>query len=233
MRIAILSDIHSNLQALTRAFSIIDQEMIDEIYCLGDIVGYGGNPNECVQIIRQRAIKCVLGNHDLAAVKPTESSYFTKPGRIAAEWTNIVLTAENREFLNSLPYLGQTNICTIVHASPHRPEAWEYVMSLDSASSQFNHFEKEVCFIGHTHVPFICGEDLKTFDFQKGKRFLINVGSVGQPRDHNPQLSFGIFDSEAWTYENVRLSYDVASAADAIRKNGLPRFLADRLFKGV
>ncbi len=233
MRFAILSDIHANVQALERALEEVRKRNADEIYCLGDIVGYGANPNECVTLVRERATKFVLGNHDLAALDTSVAEYFTRDGRIAAEWTHSVLTTENAQFLSALPYCLEIPPATLVHANAGSPEIWNYIISLEDAQPQFDHFQTTICFIGHTHIPFVCAEDLKTFEFQKGQRFLINVGSIGQPRDHNPQLSFGIFDSEAWTYENVRLSYDVASAADAIRKAGLPRFLADRLFKGV
>ncbi len=233
MRIAILSDIHSNLQALIRALSVIDELRVDRVFCLGDIVGYGGNPNECLTLIRKRASQCVLGNHDLAAVDTSHAQYFTRDGRIAAEWTHEILTKENSEFLSNLPYTFESNGLTLVHASPSEPERWNYILSLEEARPQFEHFKTRVCFIGHTHVPFICGEDLKTFTVTQKGRFLINVGSVGQPRDGNPQLSFGIFDTDQWTYENIRADYDIPGAADAIIENGLPPPLAQRLFNGL
>src|SRR3990167_7863820 len=128
MKIAILSDIHSNLEALLKTFTILDDLRIEEIYCLGDIVGYGGSPNECVNLIRKRASRCVLGNHDLAAIDTSHASYFTKPGRIAAEWTHEVLTSQNLDYLSSLPYRLDTEFGTIVHANPARPEEWEYIV---------------------------------------------------------------------------------------------------------
>ncbi|MBP1647601.1 MAG: putative phosphodiesterase [Bacteroidetes bacterium] len=233
MRFAVISDIHSNIQALTRALATIDERGADKIYCLGDIVGYGGNPNECVDLIRARAALCVLGNHDMAAVDPEHADYFSRPGRIAIEWTHSVLTQQNIEFLASLPFVASTEVCTLVHASPLDPPLWQYVLSLQVAKPQFQAFSTPICFIGHTHVPGICGEDLKTFVLKKGKRFLINVGSVGQPRDGNPQLSFGFFDVEAWKYENIRVTYDIDKAAQAIRIQGLPSTLATRLYQGV
>jgi len=233
MRIAILSDIHSNLEALTKAFETIDQSDVDEVYCLGDIVGYGARPNECVDLIRQRATKCVLGNHDLAAVDISEAGYFTKHGRVAAEWTNKILSDENRQFLSKLPYRDESGSITLVHANPEEPEHWAYIVTLEDAEPQFEHFRSQLCFIGHSHIPFICGEDLESFELKKEVRFLINVGSVGQPRDGHPELSFGILDTGEWTYQNVRAAYDVKSAANAIVENGLPQFLADRLFRGV
>jgi len=233
MRLAILSDIHSNLQALIQAFSLIDTLRIDEVYCLGDIVGYGANPNECTDLIRKRAAKCVLGNHDLAALDTSHAQSFTTHGRIAAEWTHGVLTKENYDFLSSLPYVVESTLFTLVHASPGMPQQWHYILSLEDAAPQFKHFATQLCFIGHTHVPFLCGEDLKTFRLKQGIRALINVGSVGQPRDGNPQLSFGVLDTDAWTYENIRADYDIQTAAEAIIARGLPDFLAQRLFRGV
>ncbi len=233
MRIAVISDIHSNIQALTQALSIIDERQVDKIYCLGDIVGYGGNPNECLDLIRERASLCILGNHDLASIDPANAEFFSRPGRIAIEWTHSVLTPDNANFLSSLPYTASIDICTLVHASPLDPEQWQYVLSLQVAKMQFPAFPTQLCFIGHTHVPAVCGEDLKTFVLKKEKRFLINVGSVGQPRDGNPQLSFGLLDTGTWKYENVRASYDIDKAAQAIRSMGLPSTLAARLYQGA
>ena len=233
MKIAVISDIHSNVQALLAALSDIDSRGIHQIYCLGDIVGYGGSPNECVDLIRQRASAIVLGNHDQAALKPSDGNYFTKPGKIAAEWTNKVLTDQNRQFLASLPFTAEAGICTLAHASPNVPPAWQYVDSIEAARAQFAHFATELCFIGHTHVPAICAEDLKTFKFKKDLRFLINVGSIGQPRDGNSHLSYGILDTDAWSYENIRIPYDIRAAAAAINSQGLPAVLAKRLSQGL
>jgi predicted phosphodiesterase len=233
MRIAIVSDIHSNFQALTKALSIIDELRIDEIYCLGDIVGYGGSPNECTELIRKRAVKCILGNHDIAAIDVSHAENFTRPGKIAIEWTHDVLMKENREFLATLPYMESSSLMTLAHASPAEPERWHYITSLQDAAPQFEYFTSPLCFIGHTHVPFICGEDMKTLYLKKGIRSLINVGSVGQPRDGNPQLSFGVFDTDAWTYRNIRADYDVQLAAQTIIGQGLPQKLGERLFHGM
>ena len=233
MKIAVISDIHSNLQALLAALTDINGRGIDQIYCLGDIVGYGGSPNECVELIRQRAAVSVLGNHDQAALNPSDVNNFTKPGKLVSEWTNKVLTDANRQFLAALPFTAETGICTLVHASPEAPPAWQYVDSMDAARVQFAHFATELCFIGHTHVPALCGEDFKTFKFKKNLRFLVNVGSIGQPRDGNPHLSYGILDTDAWSYENIRIPYDIRGAAKAITSQGLPAVLAKRLSQGL
>lgn len=232
MRIAILSDIHSNLQALTTAFSIIEHSRIDTVYCLGDIVGYGANPNECVELVRERCDHVVVGNHDVAAVDPVYAAYFTKPGRIAAEWTHSVLHGDHREYLASLPYTIVADELTLVHASPANPEAWEYVQSLEIAGRQFSAFSTKICFIGHTHIPFICGENLRTFVFKSTLRMLVNVGSVGQPRDGNPNLCLGILDTDAETFTHVRSEYDAAGACKAIIDAGLPAALGKRLLHG-
>lgn len=131
------------------------------------------------------------------------------------------------------PYREEEKSLTLVHANPAEPEDWEYVISLEDVKPQFEYFKSSLCFIGHSHIPFVCGQDTKTFYVKKGLRFLVNVGSVGQPRDGNPQLSFGLLNTDQWTYENVRADYDIAGAAEAIVSNNLPRFLADRLFRGV
>jgi len=233
MKIAVISDIHSNLQALLAALTDINGRGIDQIYCLGDIVGYGGSPNECVELIRQRAAVSVLGNHDQAALNPSDVNNFTKPGKLVSEWTNKVLTDANRQFLAALPFTAKAGLCTLVHASPQFPPAWEYIDSMDAAKAQFAHFKTELCFIGHTHVPALCGEDMKTFRFKKDNRFLINVGSIGQPRDGNPHLSYGILDTDAWSYENIRIPYDIRGAAKAITSQGLPAVLAKRLSQGL
>ena len=232
MRYAILSDIHSNFSALMRALSIIDTLRIDHIYCLGDIVGYGAQPNHCVSLIRERAAFSVLGNHDLGALDPREADYFHEDGRAAVEWTNRILTKENAAYLASLPYKHESDLFTLVHASPQNPQQWNYVMSVEDAGLQFPHFSTQYCFIGHSHIPTVCGEDLETFSFVKDKRFLINVGSVGQPRDGNPMLSFGVLDTDVWSFEIIRAEYNIAQTARAILDAGLPSSLADRLFMG-
>jgi predicted phosphodiesterase len=233
MRLAILSDIHSNLQALEAALELIDQLRVDEIHCLGDIVGYGGNPNECVALVQERCDKVVKGNHDLATVDLSHSDFHPEAGKIANAWTFKTLFEENLSYLAWLPFRHVGVDFTLVHASPESPFDWKYVNSVQAASRQFAHFSTPVCFVGHTHVPAVIGEDLQSFKLRRGLKFLINVGSVGQPRDGNPQLSFGIIDTVAWTYENIRADYDIKGAKEAIIRAGLPAILGDRLEQGI
>jgi predicted phosphodiesterase len=235
MRIAIISDIHSNLHAFTKALALIKELGADTIYCLGDIVGYGSHPNECIDLIREKSSLCVIGNHDNALLNSAQIQYLPPEGQIAAVWTQNILTQENRKFLSQLNYKCELNIATLVHANPKDPENWSYVMNLEEAALQFQYFSTRVCFIGHSHIPSVCGEDLKTFQITKYNniRFLINVGSIGQPRDGNPQLSFGLLDTDTWTYKNIRSEYDVSAAAQSILDNNLPQSLATRLLYGI
>jgi diadenosine tetraphosphatase ApaH/serine/threonine PP2A family protein phosphatase len=235
MRVAIISDIHSNLEALQKALEIIDEKKVEEIVCLGDLVGYGANPNECVELTRKRASRILLGNHDQAAFDLSQTEHFNRHARTAAYWTNQTLTQENLEFLKSLPFQHVIDDLTFVHASPRDPEQWEYVFSAHEAKTNFPSFQTRICFVGHTHIPGVFPEDLK---MQKSKvtrenRYIINVGSVGQPRDGNWKLSFGVFDTSAWTYDLIRSEYDVQTALEKIVAADLPRFLADRLLVGI
>lgn len=232
MKIAIISDIHSNLEAFKEALAEVEKERVDEIICLGDIVGYGANPNECVDLVREITPHVLLGNHDEAAIDLSKTEYFNPYARIAAEWTHQTLTEENRAYIASLPFTLERNGLFFVHASPLDPEEWNYILTSSDALENFDSFDTDVCFVGHSHVPEVFGEDPWSREVVRGEKFIVNVGSIGQPRDGDPRLSFGIFDTEDWTYRNVRSEYDIELAAFKIRKVGLPQNLADRLFVG-
>lgn len=232
MRIAIISDIHSNLEALNRALTEIEREKVDDIVCLGDIVGYGANPNECVDIVRNLTESVLLGNHDEAAIDLTKTEFFNPFARIAAEWTGQTLTEENSAYLGGLGLTLEKHGLFFVHASPADPGEWNYILTPSDAAENFDAMPVDVGFVGHSHVPEVFCEDLWTKEIVKGEKFIVNVGSIGQPRDGNPALSYGIFDTDLWTYRNVRLDYDVELAAFKIRKAGLPKNLAERLFVG-
>lgn len=232
MRIAIISDIHSNLEALNRAMTEIEREKVDEIVCLGDIVGYGANPNECVDIIKKTTEFVLLGNHDEAAIDLSKTEFFNPFARIAAEWTSQTLTEENRDYIAGLGLTLERNGLFFVHASPVDPGEWNYILTPMDAAENFPAMPTDVGFVGHSHVPEVFCEDLWTREIVKGEKFIVNVGSIGQPRDGNPALSFGIFDTELWSYRNLRLDYDIEMAAFKIRKAGLPKNLSERLFVG-
>jgi len=233
MRLAIISDIHGNLEGLTKAFEIIDAKKIDQVYCLGDIVGYGANPNECISMLRARNVLSIIGNHDQAVIDAEKAGSLNDFARQAIDWTARQLTPESFTFLSRLPYTIVAHDCTFVHASPDEPHEWNYILSAYEAHEQFRFFSTSICWIGHSHRSSIFCEDLKTKKVEKEKRYIINVGSVGQPRNGDSRLSFGIFDTDRWEYEHVVSVYDVELARQKIIEAGLPLYLADRLLFGA
>ena len=233
MRLAVISDIHSNLEALERAFRSIDEANVDAVYCLGDVVGYNADPAACVDLVRERCEAVVLGNHDAAVAREADVDFLPADGQEAARHNRAQLSEAQRDYLADRPLTHTVENCTFVHATPDAPTAWKRLTAYPAAQAQFGHFDTDVCFIGHTHSPAVMADTLGVFRVRAGHRYLINVGSVGQPRDGNPKLSFGLFDTESFDYQNVRLDYDAAAAARKIRSaEGLPNTLADRLEAG-
>lgn len=227
MKIGILSDIHSNLEALDVIFKRFDAEKAERVYCLGDIVGYGANPNECIDRIRSSCHLTVIGNHDDVLTGRTGIQFFNSYARAALEWTGRILTDANQEFLNGLPYTAQADSVYLVHSTPADPPAWNYILREDDAERDFDALPNgATAFIGHSHIP-------ARFDDEKAHKAIINVGSVGQPRDRDPRASAGLFDTESGTFEWIRESYAIQEAARKIRQANLPEFLAARLFIGM
>lgn len=228
MRYAIISDVHSNLEALVAVLRSIDKRRIDDVICLGDIVGYGANPDEVIELIKQRAKYALLGNHDAAVFNDLTYSMMNSFAKVALTYNKRLISEENLFWLRNLPVdLKLKDICA-VHASPSNPKEWKYVITEEEAIYEMDFFDESVCLIGHTHVPVIFEKK-----FPDGReRRLINVGSVGQPRDGDYRSSYGIIDTSTLTYENVRVEYDYRMAAEKILAAGLPFYLADRLFKG-
>ncbi len=241
MRLAIISDIHSNLEALTAVLQTIDGLEVHEVICLGDVVGYGPNPNECIELVRNRASVIIAGNHDFASVGLTDTTYFNHMARVAAEWTGRMLTEAHRQFLCGLQYVYRRDTLLFVHATPEAPEQWYYLETVGDAYRSFGAFAEHICFIGHSHVPLVLslrspeGIQLETatrLELNRESRYLINVGSVGQPRDGNPDACFGVLDTEAWSFELVRVGYAFETTQEKIRAAGLPGYLAERLAVG-
>jgi predicted phosphodiesterase len=233
MKYAIISDIHSNLEALTKTLGIIDESGVDEIVCLGDIVGYGANPNECVALVQKRCSKIVIGNHDVAAIDPSVAEDFNPIAKKAVIWTSQELSDASKQFLSALPYQIKAEPALFVHSSPQEPEAWNYIINAEDAIAALRYCNEKICFIGHTHVPGIFSKRGRAKFITTDEQFLVNVGSVGQPRDGNPMLAFGIFDTEQWSYEQMRSDYEIQLASDKIFKAGLPEELGYRLMYGV
>jgi predicted phosphodiesterase len=233
VRLAIISDIHSNLEALDRTFQAIDEADADATYCLGDVVGYNADPAACVDLVRERCDAVVLGNHDAAVAWKADIDFLPPDGQEAARHNREHLSKAQRDYLADRPLTHTVANCTLVHATPDDPTAWKRLTAYPAAQAQFDHFDTDACFIGHTHSPAVMADSLGIFRVRSGHRYLINVGSVGQPRDGSSKLSFGLFDTDTFEYENVRLDYDVAAAARKIRNaDRLPNRLADRLERG-
>lgn len=241
MRYALISDIHANLEALEAVVAEIDKLSVDSIMCLGDVIGYGPNPNECAETIRQRCAVCLIGNHDEASLGEVDLSFFNYVAREAIEWTAKELSEHHKAYLRSLPYVHDFDDCMIVHASPDNPDRWNYILSLDDATQGFEAFTQQACFIGHSHTPWVIElnpagrmqvHQHYPVVLKDHHRYLINVGSVGQPRDRNPAAAFGVFDDSVREYRLIRADYDIAATQAKIRETGLPSFLADRLANG-
>lgn len=232
MRLAIISDIHANLEALEQVLADIEAAEADRLVCLGDIVGYGADPSACLDLVRERADICVLGNHDAAVFSLTERAFFNPNARLAVDWTAAQLSADDIAYLKGLPYRVSSDNFLFVHSAPRAPEQWDYVFSGMEARMYGRHFHERICFIGHSHVPGLYPIDAGVRGYSHDRRFLINVGSVGQPRDGDWRSSYGLLDTVAGSYENRRIEYDVDSAARKIISRGLPRRLAERLRMG-
>ncbi len=244
MRYAILSDVHGNLHALDAVLADLQAEKPDRVVFLGDAVGYGAFPNECVARLRAVAEIMLMGNHEYAVLHPEERTVFNPYARQAIEWTDQQLTPENRSFLAQRPLKAQleAGVCA-VHASPHNPLEWLYILQPAQAQVQFRFFEGWLCLFGHTHVPVVYreaqGPEAEVLLLGEGTlrldpeaRYLINPGSVGQPRDQDPRASYLLLDTEARTLEIRRLPYPIEQAQAAILAAGLPSFLAERLAIG-
>jgi len=241
MRYAILSDIHANLEGLTVVLNSLRRDSIDAYYCIGDIVGYGANPNECIDEIR--AISCIsaAGNHDWAAAGIIPADYFNDFAREAVEWTGSVLTSGNREFLRSLGLVLQGTGITLVHGTLVEPHAFHYMFNCGVARETFEAMQANICFVGHTHIAgFFVMDDKEGVSFnaqrqiriEPGHKYIVNAGSVGQPRDNNPRAAYCVFDTASMIVQIKRESYDVVAASRKILDAGLPRFLAERIMVG-
>ena len=240
MRYAIISDVHGNIESLERAFSLMEPE--DQVLCLGDIVGYGPTPNECIALLRTRLQHAVLGNHDLAALENFGVEYFNDAARAAIAWTQKVLNEESRAWLNSLSYEIRYPDFLMVHGAP--VNYFEYILDKRTASKAFALTDAPLVFIGHTHIAEYWvsqadgtvghrhmqhGGELR---LEEGRRYIVDVGSIGQPRDLNPEASFVFYDPQSRKVEWVRYPYPIREVQDKIHEAHLPEYLAMRLESG-
>jgi predicted phosphodiesterase len=241
MLIAIYSDVHSNLEALNAVLHSFQVHKPDRILFLGDAVGYGPDPNECVEKIFEVSDKVVAGNHDHGAVGLTDIEHFNPFARKAILWNRSILTRENQEKIHSMPFIEKEGNLFLVHASPDRPEKWTYIFSSQDASRQFSSFEGPAAFIGHTHRPGVYssqGNKMRELQesiltLQKGFRYIVNIGSVGQPRDGNPEAGYVLYDTEAKKLSFIRVQYNFRITQEKMRAGKLPDFLIERLENGT
>jgi diadenosine tetraphosphatase ApaH/serine/threonine PP2A family protein phosphatase len=245
LRAAVISDVHSNQPALEAALAAIDEAGVEEIWCLGDVVGYGAQPDTCADLIQQRCDVCLAGNHDLATLGKLDISTFSDTAAVAVEWTRENASAATLEFLRGLEPAGAREGIGLFHASPSDP-IWEYVLSIDQAEAGLNAQAQRVGLIGHSHISlfFTRADGAKAGDAQGAQAgdgallglesgaWLLNPGSVGQPRDGDPRAAWLELDTEGWTARYHRVPYDVATAAETILAAGLPSQLAERLGVG-
>ena len=241
MQYLIMSDIHANLAALEAVLD--DAPHFDEVWCLGDLVGYGPKPNECIQRVRGLPHTSLVGNHDRAALGKLDLNSFNAVARVANQWTQQQLTSSSRAYLNGLSPSRQRGDFTLAHASPREP-VWEYIMDASTAYQNFTHFHTPFCLVGHTHVPVIfeldkddnrCQVLLPPFPEPVklgAHRAIINPGSVGQPRDGDPRAGYAVLNTDKMTFEFRRVAYPIQITQELMRAQGLPLRLIDRLRVG-
>lgn len=241
MRVLVFSDVHANLTALDRILA--DAGECEAIWCLGDMVGYGPDPNECIERIRCLPnLTCILGNHDAAVLGLIEIEAFNHEARRVIQWTLQELTDANLSFLKKLPERVIVGDVTLVHGSPRQP-VWEYLLDAQTARYNFDFFDTSFCFVGHTHLPILF--HLNEIDpypiggylppnqaIQLTPREIVNPGSVGQPRDRDPRAAYAIYDTERHTFEHRRVDYDIVAVQNRMRLRGLPLRHIERLSLG-
>lgn len=238
MKIIVISDIHGNLEALNMVLEYIDKlEGEKRIVCLGDIVGYGPDPAECFNIVTSLTDIICLGNHEDAILDTDYEYQINMYAREAIKWTRTILNEEIKAAIEKLPLKIAENNVLYAHASPDDPMLWKYITNHRNAYSSLIEMEHSLCFVGHSHIPGIYSykkteRDGKKVAISKKDRTLVNVGSVGQPRDGSPMLSFTVFDDDNWNVEIIRLEYDYQKTMKKIEKANLPLFLAKRLAIG-
>jgi predicted phosphodiesterase len=240
MKYAIIADIHANLEALQVVLEDIKTQACTHVACLGDVVGYNANPKECLDIIRGMNIPVVKGNHDEYCSTENDLEGFNPHAAEAINWTRDQLTLEDRQWLRDLKYIRLLASFTLVHATLDQPQRWGYVFDKLAAAASFTYQNTSMCFFGHTHVPLafvkdtgqVRGGTYSKFKVEAGKKYFINVGSVGQSRDGVPKATYVVYDMQEGTIELRRLDYDMGTTQKKILDAGLPPRLAERLALG-
>lgn len=241
MRYAIFADVHGNIEALQAVLKALAREDIDAYYCCGDIVGYGADPKKCLKVIREINATCVAGNHDWAVARRIGLDRFHEQAKSAVEWTQKQLNEQEKTFLACLPLFHRESSFVLVHGTFYHPEDFQYLTDQEQAKMSFSRMDCQACFIGHSHAAQIFVQKFDgcvdighkdSIDILPDHKYIVNVGSVGQPRDGNPKASYCILDLTQKMIEMKRVSYDLKKAQDKILKAGLPSKLASRLALG-
>jgi len=243
MRYAVIADVHANLAAFAAVLKDIEQRGgVEEVWCLGDIVGYGPDPHECIALLRQQRHVCVAGNHDWGAIGKIDIADFNPDAAAACRWTAQQLSPEDIRYLENLPLTLKRDDFTLVHGSPRDP-IWEYLVSTSIARANFNLLQSPYCLVGHSHVPLVFKEEDDTCSFSKlavniglalgQNRLIVNPGGVGQPRDGDPRASYAIYNKETRQIRLYRISYDIEATQNKMMKSDLPIRLIVRLNYGM
>ncbi len=239
MKFAIIADIHANLEAFEVVLDDIKSQKCTHYACLGDVVGYNANPKECLDIVRAMNMPCVKGNHDEYCSSQDNMEGFNPAAAEAVAWTRKQISVDDKQWLRELKYQRMVTNFTIVHATLDGPQRWGYVFDKLAAAASFTYQNTSVCFFGHTHVPvafmrdsMVRGGTYSKFKVEPGKKYFVNVGAVGQPRDNNPKAAYVVYDIDEATIELRRLEYDIPTAQKKILAAGLPERLAERLAYG-
>ena len=239
MKYAIIADIHANLEAFQVVLDDAQKQKVTHYACLGDVVGYNANPRECLEIVRKMNMPCVKGNHDEYCSTEDVLEGFNPAAAEAVHWTREQLSDEERQWLSELKYSRMAANFTLVHATLDAPERWGYVFDKLAAAASFPYQNTQVCFFGHTHVPVafmrdtvVRGGTYSKFKIDTAKKYFINVGAIGQPRDNNPKAAYVVYDMDEGTIELRRLEYDIPTTQKKILAAGLPERLAERLAVG-
>jgi predicted phosphodiesterase len=241
MKYGFFSDVHANLEALKACVIDFRAEKLDKVFFLGDAVGYGPYPDECVKLINEIAAVKLMGNHDYAALGLMETDFFNQYAAESMGWTKNSISRKTVQIMSDFQLLHELDNILLVHASPREPELWHYILDMDDARESFNYFTHKICMLGHTHRPYIvyqdnAGEATLTKQTEETlseeRRYLINIGSVGQPRDGDPRSCYLIYDSDKGVIKHKRVNYNIKATQKDMAKIGLPEYLIERLAVG-
>jgi len=242
MRSALISDIHGNLEALTSVLHHIETQKVGRIFCLGDVVGYGADPSACLALVAENCEIVLKGNHEAAVLGIQSTEHYNTAARTAADWTRHSLSDSDLDLMASFELEKHLEDCYLVHASPDDPDQWHYIFTVAEATRAFEQLNGNLGFHGHSHIPAIlleCGSGKPraqgghTFTPDPESRYLVNIGSIGQPRDNDPRACYVVFDSDEYEIEFHRVEYDIKTAQQKMISASLPEVLASRLAAGV